>query len=267
MFPRPKALPPPLYDAEGLLSVAAANYRTPYNVHEVIARIVDGSEFLDFKPEYGSHTVCGHAAIEGHRVGILGNNGPIDSAGATKATQFIQLCCQSGTPLVFLQNTTGFMVGVDAERSGIVKHGSKMIQAVTNATVPKITIQIGASFGAGHYGMCGRSFGPRFVFSWPNNRLSVMGGDQAAKVLAIVSEDGARRRGVEPDTARIAATTKMVTEAYDHDSTALFATARLWDDGLIDPRDTRRVLGFCLATVREGDARTLNPNTFGVARL
>jgi geranyl-CoA carboxylase beta subunit len=266
-LPAQKAFAAPLHDAEGLLSVAAANYRTPYDVREVIARIVDGSEFLDFKPEYGPHTVCGHAAVEGYRVGILGNNGPIDSAGATKAGQFIQLCCQSGTPLVFLQNTTGFMVGVEAERSGIVKHGSKMIQAVTNATVPKITIQIGASFGAGHYGMCGRSFGPRFVFSWPNNRLSVMGGDQAAKVLAIVSDDGARRRGVEPDAARIAATTRMVTESYDHDSTALFATARLWDDGLIDPRDTRRVLGFCLATVREGDARTLNPNSFGVARL
>ena len=257
---------PPLFPVEDLLSVAPANYRTPYDVREVIARVVDGSDFLDFKPDYGPATVCGYAAIEGNPVGLIGNNGPIDSAGATKATQFVQLCCQSGLPLVFLQNTTGFMVGVEAERSGIVKHGSKMIQAVTNATVPKITIQIGASFGAGHYGMCGRSFGPRFVFSWPNNRLAVMGGDQAAKVLAIVSEDGARRRGVEPDMAQIAATSTEVTQSYDRDSTALFATARLWDDGIIDPRDTRRVLGFCLDTVREADQRLLRPNTFGVAR-
>lgn len=258
--------PAPLFGADELLSVAPANYRTPYDVREVIARIVDGSDFLDFKPDYGPQTLCGYASIEGNPVGLLGNNGPIDSNGATKATQFIQLCCQTGLPLVFLQNTTGFMVGVEAERSGIVKHGSKMIQAVTNATVPKITFQIGASFGAGHYGMCGRSFGPRFVFSWPNNRLSVMGGDQAAKVLAIVSEDAARRRGVEPDMAQIEATTAEVTETYDRDSTALFATARLWDDGLIDPRDTRRVLGFCLETIHEAEQRTLRPNTFGVAR-
>jgi geranyl-CoA carboxylase beta subunit len=258
---------PPRYDPEELLGLVPVDYRKPYDVREVIARIVDDSDFLDFKPQYGSHTVCGHARILGKAVGILGNNGPIDSDGATKAAQFIQLCCQSGIPLLFFQNTTGFMVGVEAERSGIVKHGSKMIQAVTNATVPKITIQIGGSFGAGAYAMCGRSFGPRFIFSWPNNRISVMGGEQAARVLTIVAEDSAKARGREPDYTALASMSKGLVEQYDRESTALFATARLWDDGLIDPRDTRQVLGFCLDTCSEGDRRALRPNTFGIARL
>ena len=195
---RPKA-PPPLYDPEELLGIVPVDYRRPYEVREVVARIVDGSEFLDFKPNYGAATVCGHAAIEGHPVGLIGNNGPIDSAGSSKAGQFIQLCCQTGLPIVFLQNTTGYLVGVEAETSGIVKHGSKMIQAVTNASVPKLTLQIGGSFGAGHYGMCGRAFGPRFLFSWPNARVAVMGGEQAAKVMAIVAEDAARTRGLAFD--------------------------------------------------------------------
>ncbi len=258
---------PPRYPAEDLLGIVPVDYRKPYDVRELIARIVDDSDFLEFKADYGSFTVCGHAAIDGYPVGILGNNGPIDSDGAAKATHFIQLCCQSGAPLIFLQNTTGFMVGVEAERSGIVKHGSKMIQAVTNATVPKITVQVGSSFGAGHYGMCGRAFGPRFVFSWPNNRIAVMGGEQAAKVLTIVAEDGARARGREPDHARLAATSAKVIETYAEQSTALYGTARLWDDGLIDPRDTRRVLSFCLATCLEAEARKLRPNVFGVARM
>jgi geranyl-CoA carboxylase beta subunit len=159
------------------------------------------------------------------------------------------------------------MVGTEAEASGIVKHGSKLIQAVTNAGVPKITLQIGGAFGAGAYAMCGRAFGPRFIFSWPNNRLSVMGGEQAAKVLAIVSEEGARARGAAPDRTAIDATSARIVEAYDQQSRALFATARLWDDGIIDPRDTRRVLAMCLATVVEAEQRTLNPNSFGIARF
>lgn len=264
---RERAAPAPRYPAEEILGLVPTDYRKPYDVRELIARIADDSDWLDFKPAYGPHTVCGHAAIMGHAVGIIGNNGPIDANGATKAAQFIQLCCQSGTPILFLQNTTGFMVGVEAEAAGIVKHGSKMIQAVTNASVPKITIQIGGSFGAGHYGMCGRAFDPRFIFAWPNNRVAVMGGEQAAKVLAIVSEDGARARGQEPDMERIAQAGAKVVAAYDRASTALFATARLWDDGLIDPRDTRRVVGFCLDTIAEADCRTLRPNSFGVARL
>jgi len=159
------------------------------------------------------------------------------------------------------------MVGVDAERSSIVKHGSKMIQAVTNADVPKITIQIGGSFGAGHYGMCGRGFAPRFLFAWPNNRVSVMGGEQAAKVLSIVAEEGARARGIEPDKPKIDASGRAVMELYERTSSALYATARIWDDGLIDPRDTREVVSFCLATAAEGDRRRPRRNSFGIARF
>ena len=243
------------------------DYRKPYEVREVIARLVDGSEFLDFKPLYGAATVCGHAAIEGRRVGLIGNNGPIDSAGSSKAGQFIQLCCQGGLPIVFLQNTTGYLVGVDAETSGIVKHGSKMIQAVTNADVPKLTLQIGGSFGAGHYGMCGRAFGPRFLFSWPNARVAVMGGEQAAKVMAIVAEDASRARGLTFDEGKAKAQGARIVASYDRQSTALFATARLWDDGLIDPRDSRATLAFCLDTCVEGEARPLRPTSFGVARF
>ena len=265
--PQTRAASQPRYNAEDLLGIVPVDYRKPYDAREVIVRVVDDSNFLEFKADYGAATLCGHASVEGFETGILANNGPIDSAGATKAAQFIQLCCQSGTPLLFLQNTTGFMVGIDAERSGIVKHGSKMIQAVTNATVPKITIQVGGCFGAGAYAMCGRSFGPRFIFSWPNVRLSVMGGEQAAKVLTIIGEEGARARGKEADQDALARISTQVIDSYARESTALFATARLWDDGLIDPRDTRRVIGFCLATAIEGDRRVLNPNVFGVARL
>ncbi|MBP0439937.1 acyl-CoA carboxylase subunit beta [Tianweitania sediminis] len=258
---------PPRYDAEELLGVVPVDYRTPYDVREVIARIVDDSRFLEFKPGYGPMTVTGHAAIEGQQVSIIGNNGPIDANGSVKAAQFIQLSCQTNRPLIFLQNTTGYLVGIEAERAGIVKHGAKMIQAVTNANVPKLTLQIGASFGAGHYGMCGRSFEPQFLFSWPNNRISVMGGEQAAKVMTIVGEDGARAQGREPDHNKLSAQAKRIADSYARESTALFATARLWDDGLIDPRDTRRVLAFCLRTAIEGRRRTTYPNSFGVARM
>jgi geranyl-CoA carboxylase beta subunit len=264
---RGRSCAPPRYDADDILGLASVDYRKPYEARELIARLVDDSDWLDFKPAYGPHTVCGHAAIEGHAVGIIANNGPIDANGATKAAQFIQLCCQSRTSILFLQNTTGFMVGVDAERAAIVKHGSKMIQAVTNADVPKITIQIGGSFGAGHYGMCGRGFAPRFLFAWPNNRVAVMGGEQAARVLAIVAEEGARARGIEPDAARSEASSRAILDLYDRTSSALYATARIWDDGLIDPRDTRSVVGFCLATAAEGDRRKPHPNSFGIARF
>jgi len=265
--PPPPSAAAPLYGAEDILSLCSPDYRKPYEARELIARLVDGSDFVDFKPEWGLSTVTGFARIEGHTVGILANNGPIDAPGAAKAAQFIQLCCQGGQALVFLQNTTGFIVGVEAERAGIVKHGSKMIQAVTNATVPKITLQIGGAFGAGHYAMCGRAFAPRFVFSWPNNRIAVMGGEQAAKVMQIVMEEGMRARGMEPPEGAFEQQTRMITGGYDVQSTALFGTARLWDDGLIDPRDSRRVLGLCLAIAAEGDRRGLRPNTFGVARL
>jgi geranyl-CoA carboxylase beta subunit len=257
----------PLYDAEEILGITPADYRTPYEVRETIARIVDGSDMLGFKDGYGAATVCVHALIAGHAVGIISNNGPIDADGAAKAAQFIQLQCQAGTPVVFLQNTTGYLVGVDAEQSGIIKHGSKMIQAVTNMTVPKITLHIGASFGAGNYGMCGRAFDPDFIFAWPNNKIAVMGGEQAAKTMRIVGEEGARARREEPNVAYFDAMAKTIVDRYDEESRALFATARLWDDGLIDPRDSRKLLAFCLDTVAEARERQLKPNVFGVGRM
>src|SRR6266699_1250789 len=187
-----KAFQQPRYEADELAGVVPVDYRKPYDVREVIARVVDDSDFLDFKALYGVHTVCGHAEIEGHAVGLIGNNGPIDADGSAKAAQFIQICCQANIPIVYLQNTTGYMVGREAEQDGIIKHGSKMIQAVANANVPQITLHIGASFGAGNYGMCGRAYDPRFIFAWPNNRIAVMGGEQAAKVMAIVTEEKLR---------------------------------------------------------------------------
>ena len=258
---------PPHYAAEELLGIVPADDREPYDVREVIARLVDGSEFLEFKAPYSSDTVCGHARIAGQRVGLIGNNGPIQPTGSVKAAQFIQLCDQSGTPLVFLQNTTGYMVGREAERSGAIKHGAKMIQAVANARVPKFTIVLGGSYGAGNYGMCGRGFDPRFIFAWPSARTAVMGGAQAAMVMDIVNRAKLERAGQPVNDEALKAMSEQLKNRLDKESTALFGTARLWDDGIIDPRDTRRVLTTCLAIVREAEQRTLRPNTFGVARL
>jgi geranyl-CoA carboxylase beta subunit len=257
----------PLYDIDELCGVVPPSHKDPYDVREVIARLVDGSDFLEFKGLFDQQTICGWAEIEGEPVAFIGNNGPITTKGSVKAAQFIQLCCQQGTPIVYLQNTTGYMVGTEAERGGIVKHGSKMIQAVANATVPQITIVIGGSFGAGNYGMCGRAYDPRFIFAWPSNRIAVMGGEQAAKVMAIVTEEKLKREGKPVDKARIEVMEKAIVTRMEGESTALYATARLWDDGLIDPRDTRRVLGFCLSICREAEIRPLKPNTFGVARM
>ena len=257
----------PRYAAEELAGVVPTDYRRPYDVREIIARVADNSDFLDFKALYGVHTVCGHAEIEGHAIGIIGNNGPIDADGASKAAQFIQLCCQANMPIVYLQNTTGYMVGREAEQAGIIKHGSKMIQAVANATVPQLTIHVGASFGAGNYGMCGRAYDPRFIFAWPSNRIAVMGGEQAAKVMSIVTEEKLKREGKPVDKAKLDAMEQGIIKRVESESTALYATARLWDDGLIDPRDTRKVLGFCLSICREAELRPLRPNTFGVGRM
>ena len=362
---------PPRYDVNDLLGIVPLSSKKPYDVREIVARIVDDSDFLEFKQKYGVQTVCGHARICGMKVGIIGNNGPIYPQGATKATHFIQACCQSNTPIVYLHNITGYMVGKDAEQSGIVKHGSKMIQAVSNATVPQISIIVGGSFGAGNYGMCGRAFDPRFIFSWPNAKISVMGGEQAAGVLEIILANQLGRQlkmmGLAPeDLSKIVtllrhheeewpsmihdfglsivpAGLKMVAQGiaanlkkmgialqedpqsalhndvlssftklgvsldrktkkelasimrdfcnqhdvvfaeqqqkgvlqqlkdtichqFDSESTALFATARIWDDGIIDPRDTRDVLAECLATCLDASMRTVCPSTFGVAR-
>ena len=257
----------PRYPVEELAGAVPVDYRKPYDVHEVIARLVDGSDCLDFKALYGVHTVCGHAAIEGYTLGIIGNNGPIDADGATKAAQFIQLCCQANIPILYLQNTTGYMVGREMEQAGIIKHGSKMIQAVANATVPQITLHIGASFGAGNYGMCGRAYDPRFIFAWPNNRVAVMGGEQAAKVMSIVTEEKAKREGKPVDRAMLDKMEAGIVKRMDGESAALFATARLWDDGIIDPRDSRRVLAMCLSICREAEIRPLRRTTFGVGRM
>jgi geranyl-CoA carboxylase beta subunit len=258
---------PPRFAAEELLGIVPADEREPYDVREVIARLVDGSDFLEFKAPYSGDTICGHAKIDGQRVGLVGNNGPIQPTGSVKAAQFIQLCDQTGTPLVFLQNTTGYMVGSAAERAGAIKHGAKMIQAVANARVPKFTIVLGGSYGAGNYGMCGRGFDPRFIFAWPSARTAVMGGAQAAMVMDIVNRAKLERAGHPIDDDALQAVSEQLKNRLDKESAALFGTARLWDDGIIDPRDTRRMLALCLAITREADQRTLRPNSFGVARL
>ena len=256
---------PPRYDAEELLGIMPADYKRPVDMKQVIARIADGSEFLEFGRNYGSATVCGTLRIEGWAVGVITNNGPIDADGATKATHFIQACCQARTPLLYLNNTTGFMVGRAYEEGGIIKHGSKMIQAVTNATVPQITIYCGASFGAGNYGMCGRGFHPRFCFSWPNARTAVMGGEQAARTMRIVTEAGMRRKG-EVDAARLDALERQIIERFDSQMSVFTTSARLLDDGVIDPRDTRAVLANVLAICREAQAREPQAMQFSVAR-
>jgi geranyl-CoA carboxylase beta subunit len=262
-----KAVSEPIYDPDEIAGVVPVDYRKPYDVREVVARIVDGSEFLDFKPRYGVTTICLQADIHGHSVGIVGNNGPIDPDGATKAAQFLQLCDQSGTPLVFLQNTTGYLVGTQYERAGMIKHGSKMIQAVTNVSVPRLTLMIGASYGAGNYGMCGRGYDPDFLLSWPNASMGVMGGDQAAKTMSIVLEGAAKARGIEVDPAQMEAQEKMLVEHFDSQSDAFYTSGHLLDDGMIDPRDTRKTLGFLLDTVWESRNRTVTPNNFGIARM
>ncbi len=264
---RPPDAPPPAYDPDELCGVVPPDPKIPYDVREVIARIVDGSEFLEFKRGFGPAIVCGHAAVEGHPCGIVANNGPIAPDESVKAAHFIQLCCQAGLPIVYLQNTTGYMVGTKAERAGAVKHGSKMIQAVANATVPQITLVIGGGYGAGYYGMCGRSFDPRFLFAWPSARVAVMGGAQAAEVMRIVTRAKFARKGQPLDEDALDKMAGALEERLERESEATFATARLWDDGIIDPRDSRRVLGFCLATCADAARTPLHPNTFGVARM
>jgi geranyl-CoA carboxylase beta subunit len=263
---RPGDAAAPVYPAEDLLGIMPADLKKGVDMREVIARIVDGSEFLDFKPDHGPATVCGHASIGGMRAGIITNNGPIDPAGANKATHFIQHCCGNGLALVYLQNTTGYLVGKGPEREGMIKHGSKMIQAVSNATVPQITIHCGASYGAGNYGMCGRSFGPRFVFSWPNARTAVMGAEQAATTMAIVAEEGARRRGMEPPAEMLAGMKKRIVETFERQASVFYTSGLLLDDGVIDPRDTRAVLMFALSICEEAATRSVRPVQFGVAR-
>ena len=257
---------PPRYDPDELCGAVPPDTRQPYDCREIIARVVDGSEYLEFKALYGTNTICGHAAIEGMRVGIIGNNGPILPQGSVKAAHFIQLCCQSGTPLVYLQNTTGYMVGREAEQGGAIKHGAKMIQAVANATVPQVTLIVGGGYGAGNYGMCGRAYDPRFLFAWPNAKVAVMGGEQVAMVMKIITRQKFARKGIPINEENLEKMSASLRSKIDNEARALFATARVWDDGIIDPRDSRHVLAFALRTALEGDRRVLRPSTFGVAR-
>ena len=261
----PRSFKAPRYDAEELLGIMPDDHKRPVDMKQVIARLADDSDFLEFSENYGSATVCGHIHIAGWSVGVITNNGPIDPAGATKATHFIQACCQSRTPILYLNNTTGYMVGKAYEEAGIIKHGSKMIQAVTNATVPQITVYCGASFGAGNYGMCGRGFHPRFCFSWPNAKTAVMGGEQAAGTMRIVTEAGMRRKGVV-DEAKLDEMSRRIIERFDSQMSVFTTSAMLLDDGVIDPRDTRAVLAQVLAVCREAQAREPQKMQFSVAR-
>jgi len=237
----------PRYAAEEIYGVVPADTRKPYDVREVIARIVDDSEFDEFKARYGTTLVTGFAHIEGMPVGFVANNGILFSESAMKGAHFIELCCQRRVPLVFLQNITGFMVGRRYENEGIAKHGAKMVTAVATATVPKFTLIIGGSFGAGNYGMCGRAYSPRFLWMWPNARISVMGGEQAASVLATVRREGIEARGRHWSADEEAAFRKPILEQYERQGHPYFASARLWDDGVIDPADTRRVLALAIS--------------------
>jgi acetyl-CoA carboxylase carboxyltransferase component len=255
---------PPIYDPDELYGIIPTNNRKSYDVREVIARVVDGSKLHEFKALYGTTLVCGFARIMGYPVGIIANNGILFSESALKATHFIELCAQRQTPLIFLQNITGFMVGRQYESGGIAKDGAKMVMAVANAPVPRFTVIIGGSFGAGNYGMCGRAYSPRQLWMWPNARISVMGGEQAASVLATVRQEGLSARGKKMSEEEEVAFKQPILDKYEAEGNPYYSTARLWDDGIIDPRDTRTVLAL-------GIAASLNapmPDTpFGVFRM
>jgi acetyl-CoA carboxylase carboxyltransferase component len=253
----PPRLPavPPLHDPEELLGLVPADPKQPFDAREVLARVVDGSQFEEFKPLYGRTLVTGWASVHGYRVGVLANNGVLFNEEAEKATQFIGLANQLSTPLLFLQNTTGYVIGTTYEQRGIVKNGAKMVRAVSTSTVPHITLMFGGSWGAGNYGMSGRAYAPRFVFTWPNHRIGVMGPKQLAGVMSIVGRAAAEARGIPFDEQRDQAMQSLVVAQLEHESSALFATGRLWDDGIIDPRDTRTVLGIALAAVHNAPVK------------
>jgi 3-methylcrotonyl-CoA carboxylase beta subunit len=261
----PPPAPEPLYPAEELYGIIPNDPRMQYDVREIIARIVDGSEFEEFKKLYGPTLVCGFARIGGHLIGILANNGILFSESALKGTHFIELASQRGIPLLFLQNITGFMVGRKWEAEGITKHGAKLVTAVATTSVPKYTVIIGGSYGAGNYGMAGRAYAPRFLWMWPNARISVMGGEQAATVLGILRREGVEAKGGTWSVEEEQAFKAPIREQYQQQGNAYYATARLWDDGLIDPADTRRVLTQALdAGV---NAPPPVPPRFGVFRM
>nr|WP_309594914.1 carboxyl transferase domain-containing protein [Moraxella osloensis] len=255
---------PPKYDAKELYGIIPTDTRKPFDIREIIARIVDGSEFDEFKARFGTTLVCGFAHIEGMPVGIIANNGILFSESAQKATHFIELCCKRKIPLVFLQNITGFMVGRKYENEGIARHGAKMVMAVANAKVPKFTVIVGGSFGAGNYGMCGRAYSPRFLWMWPNARISVMGGEQAASVLATVKRSQYHAKGEQWSSEDEEAFKAPVRQQFDEQGHPYYASARLWDDGVIDPADTRQVLALGLSAAYNAP---IEDTTFGVFRM
>ena len=264
--PRPGPVTEPLTDPEELLGVVPPDLRTPFDPHEVITRIVDGSDFDEFKALYGSSLVTGWATLHGYQIGILANaRGILFSEESQKATQFIQLANRTNTPLLFLHNTTGYMVGKQYEERGMIKHGSMMINAVSNSTVPHISLLIGASYGAGHYGMCGRAYDPRFLFAWPSAKAAVMGGAQLAGVISIVSRAAAESRGQQVDEDADAALKAAIEAQIEAESLPMFLSGRLYDDGVIDPRDTRTVLGMCLSAI--ANAPVEGTSNFGVFRM
>ncbi len=254
----------PAHDPAEMLGVVPADLKTPYDIREVIARIVDGSDFDEFKARFGTTLVCGFARIEGMPCGIIANNGILFSESAQKGAHFVELCSQRKIPLIFLQNITGFMVGQKYEAEGIARHGAKLVTTVATTKVPKITVVVGGSFGAGNYGMAGRAYGPRFMWSWPNSRISVMGGEQAAGVLATVKRDGIERRGGEWSAEEETAFKQPTLDMFEHQSHPLYASARLWDDGIIDPRKTREVLALSLDACLNAP---IEETRFGVFRM
>jgi 3-methylcrotonyl-CoA carboxylase beta subunit len=260
----PQAPRAPRYPAEELYGVVPANLRKPYDVREVIARLTDASEFEEFKELYGTTLVCGFAHLGGYPLGILANNGVLFSESALKGTHFIELCAREQIPLLFLQNITGFMVGRRAEAGGIAKDGAKLVTAVACAAVPKLTVIIGGSYGAGNYAMCGRAYSPRLLFQWPNARISVMGGEQAASVLATVKREQHKGSARDWTAEEEEAFKQPIREQYERQGHPYYSSARLWDDGVIDPQDTRRVLELSLAAVRHAPQQ---PTSFGLFRM
>lgn len=255
----------PLYPADEIFGILPTSFRQAYDSRELIARLVDGSEFREFKARYGTTLICGFSRINGYPVGIIGNNGVLFSQSALKGTHFIELCEQRGIPVLFLQNITGFMVGKDSETGGIAKDGAKMVNAVANVTVPKLTLIVGGSFGAGNYGMAGRAFNPRFLWMWPTGRISVMGGEQAANVLLMIKQEQLEREGRPTLTTDEAEKFKLpISEKYEHQGSPYFSSARLWDDGVLDPTETRRVLSLALSVVLNSPRAA---GSYGVFRM
>ena len=257
----------PLYDGEEILGLVPSDYKTPYDARELIARLVDGSVFTDFKSRFGPNLVCAQGKIFGHAVGLVANNGPMGPDEAAKGAHFFQIIDQANIPLIFLNNITGYMVGTEYEQNGMIKHGAKMIQAASNIRVPKLTFYVGASYGAGNYGMAGIGYEPDFIFAWPNAMTGVMSGESAANTMSAVAVAGAKRRGIAPDMAVIEKQHAAIEAIFAAQEDAFYTSGRMLDQGVIDPRDTRKILGFLLDVIWEREHRKLQPNAFGIGRM